>query len=267
MSQACYQDYGADCEVDKIRMKLLKIVNIYLPYFIILGFIYSASASICFSNANPMIENDMPPLSLAGVVVSRNANSSVAVLKNEESGKTVIMKVGDSILDMELTHVFQDGIILKKGEKICWLLLEKTLPSKAERNIERNLRRIDKSDYEVDPSKSVLRNKSLPEEEFVRSEVLERIEKERVLIINETRVVPNYVDGKIDGFKVLSLPKKGIASEVGIQKDDVIKEINGIKLNDLSALVMLYSKIFEEERYEVLVERDKKLVRQVYILK
>jgi general secretion pathway protein C len=212
-------------------------------------------------------ENDIIPLSLTGVVVSKNAYSSVAVLKNEDSGKTVIMKVGDSILDMELTHVFQDGIILKKGEKICWLLLEKSLPSKTERNIERNPRRIDKSDYEVDPSKSVLRNKSLPEEGFVRAEVLERIEKERVLIINETRVVPNYVDGKIDGFKVLSLPKNGIASEVGIQKDDVIKEINGIKLNNLSALVMLYSKILEEERYEVSIERDKKLVRQVYILK
>ena len=30
---------------------------------------------------------------------------------------------------------------------------------------------------------------------------------------------------------------------------------------------MLYSKISEEERYEVLIERDKKLIRQVYILK
>jgi len=250
-------------------MKLLKKINLYLLYLILLGIIYSASASICFSNANSMIENgnDIIPLSLTGVVVSKDGSSSVAVLKIEESGKTVIMKVGDSILDMELSHVFQDGIVLKKGEKIYWLLLEKSLPSKTERNIERNPRRIDKADYEIDPSKSVPLNNSLPEREFVRSEILEMIEKERVLIIDETRVLHNYVDGKIDGFKVLSLPKKGIASEVGIQKDDVIKEINGIKLNNLSALVMLYKKIFEEERYEVLIERKKKLFRQVYILK
>ncbi|MDH4219143.1 MAG: hypothetical protein OEW23_10245 [Candidatus Aminicenantes bacterium] len=212
-------------------------------------------------------ENDILPLSLTGVVVSKNASSSVAVFKIKESGKIVIMKVGDSILDMELTHVFQDGIILQKGEKIYWLLLEKSLQSKTEKDIKKSSRRIEKTDYEIDKLKSVPLNNSLPEREFLRSEVLERIERERALIINETRVVPNYVDGKIDGFKVIDLPKTGIASEVGIQKDDVIKEINGVKLDNLSALVTLYGKISEEGRYEVLIERNKKLFRQVYILK
>jgi len=178
-----------------------------------------------------------------------------------------MLTVGESVLGMKLTHVLEDGIVLKKGEKIYWLLLEESLQSKTDKNIRRNPRRVEKVEQEIDKSKSVLVNKSLPEREFVRSEVQERVERERALIFNETRVVPNYVDGKIDGFKVISLPKKSIASEVGIQKDDVIKEINGIMLNNLSALVMLYSRISEEERYEVLIERDKKLIRQVYILK
>ena len=87
------------------------------------------------------------------------------------------------------------------------------------------------------------------------------------MIIRETKVVPNYVDGKIDGFKVISLPKNSIASEVGIHKEDVTKEINGIKLNNLSALLMLYRKVAEVERYVVLIERNNRLIRQVYILK
>jgi general secretion pathway protein C len=216
-----------------------------------------------------MIENgnDIIPLSLTGVVVSKDGSSSVAVLKIEESGKTVIMKVGDSILDMELSHVFQDGIVLKKGEKIYWLLLEKSLQSKNEKIIKGSPRRIEKVKQEIEKSKSYPVNKSLPEREFARSEVLERVERERALIIKETRIVPSYVDGKIEGFKVIDLPKNGIATEVGLQKDDVIKEINGVKLDNLSALVILYSKISEEGRYEVLIEREKKLFRQVYILK
>jgi len=201
--------------------------------------------------------NDFPPLSLSGVVVAKKANSSVAVLKNEKTGKTVIMTVGDSILDMELTHVFEDGVILKKREKIYWLLLEKSLQFKTDKETQRS----SQGDERV-----ALEN-NLPQREFVRSEVQKRVEQERALIIKETSVVPNYVDGKIDGFKVIGLPKNSIASEVGIQKGDVIKEINGVKLNNLSALVMLYSKIFVEERYEILIERDKKLIRQVYVLK
>ena len=234
-------------------MKILKIINFFLIFFIFLGFIHPA--------------NEFPPLSLSGVVVAKNASSSVAVLKNEESGNTVIMEVGDSILDMKLTHVFQDGIILKKGEKIYWLLIEKSFQSETDKCIERNPSKIEKVEQEINKSKSVLVSESLPEREFVKSEVLKRIEQERALIIKETSIIPNYVDGIIDGFKVIGLPKNGIASEVGIQKDDVIKEINGVKLNNLSALVMLYSRIFEEERYEVLIERDKKIIRQVYILK
>jgi type II secretory pathway component PulC len=204
---------------------------------------------------------------LSGVVVAKNANSSVAVLKNEKTGKTVVLAIGESILDMELTHILQDGIVLKKGEEIYWLLLEENLQSKTDKNIRRYPRRVEKAEQKVDKSKSVLVSKRLPERKFVRSEVQKRIEQERELIIRETSIIPNYVDGIIDGFKVIGLPKNGIASEVGIQKDDVIKEINGVQLNNLSALVMLYSRIFEEERYEVLIERDKKIIRQVYILK
>lgn len=202
-------------------------------------------------------KNHIPPLSLSGVVVAKNTSSSVAVLKNEEIGKTVIMTVGDSILDMELTHVFEDGIILKKGEKIYWLLLEKSLQFKTDKETQKS----------PQGDERVTLENNLPQREFVRSEVQKRVEQERALIIKETSVVPNYVDGKIDGFKVIGLPKESIASEIGIHKDDVIKEINGIKLNDLSALVLLYSRISVEERYEVLIERDKKLIRQVYILK
>ncbi len=230
---------------------------------------YSASISICFSNTDVLIENEnySLPLSLLGVVIAKNANSSVAVLKNEETGKTVIMKVGDSILNMELTHVFQDGIILKKGEKIYWLLLEKSLRFKNDKETQRSLQEDEKVEQVKNLSNSGLVNHKMPQREFVRSEVQKRIEQERALIIKETSVAANYVNGKIEGFKVIGLPRKGIATEIGIYKDDVIKEINGVKLNNLSALVMLYSKISEEERYEVLIERNKKLIRQVYILK
>lgn len=221
-------------------------------------FLISSSFGFQKVSAPEEHKNHIPPLSLSGVVVAKNTSSSVAVLKNEETGKTVIMTVGDSILDMELTHVFQDGIILKKGEKIYWLLLEKSLQFKTDKDIQRNSTGIEKVEQV---------NNSSPEREYIRSEVQERVERERALILKETSVVPNYVNGKIDGFKVIGLPKNSIASEVGIQKDDVIKEINGVKLNNLSALVMLYSKISVEERYEVLIERDKKLIRQVYILK
>ena len=240
-------------------MKLSKLANFCFIYSIFAWFLFTALTTVSFSNTDALIENkdDFPSLSLSGVIVAKNMSSSIAVLKNLDTGKTVIRKVGESIFDMELTHVFQDGIILKKGEKIFWLLLEKSLHFKTD------LETLKRSKGH---EKVALEN-NLPKREFDRAEVMERAERERALIIKDTSVIPNYVNGKIDGFKVIGLPKTGIASEVGLQKGDVIKEVNGMKLNSLSALVMLYSKISVEERYEVLIERDKKLIRQVYILK
>ena len=240
-------------------MKLSKLANFCFIYSIFAWFLFTALTTVSFSNTDALIENkdDFPSLFLSGVIAAKNMSSSIAVLKNLDTGKTVIRKVGESIFDMELTHVFQDGIILKKGEKIFWLLLEKSLHFKTD------LETLKRSKGH---EKVALEN-NLPKREFDRAEVMERAERERALIIKDTSVIPNYVNGKIDGFKVTGLPKTGIASEVGIQKGDVIKEVNGMKLNSLSALVMLYSKISVEERYEVLIERDKKLIRQVYILK
>jgi general secretion pathway protein C len=242
-------------------MRFFKLANFNFIYLIFLWFLFAALAAVGFSKTDALQKNesDFPSISLTGVIVAKNNHSSVAVLKNEEAGKTVIMKVGDSIFGMELTHVFQDGIVLKKEEKIYWLLLEKNLPSKTDME----------NDFQMNlgVSKNAQVNKNYPEREFDRAEVLQRAEQERSLIIKETKVIPNYLNGKMDGFKVIGLPKIGIASEVGIQKGDVIKEVNGIKLDNLSALLMLYSKISLEQRYEVLIERDQQLIHQVYILK
>jgi general secretion pathway protein C len=97
--------------------------------------------------------------------------------------------------------------------------------------------------------------------------VQQRVKREWPLIIKETQVTPNYVDGKMNGLRVVSLPKKSIASEIGIYKDDVIKAVNGIKLDNLSTLVSLYNQAFVTDRYEVLIERDRVLIRQIYTLR
>lgn len=212
-------------------------------------------------------ENHLPPLFLIGVVVSEDSSSSVAVVHNKGTGKTVMLTAGESVLDMELTHVLEDGIVLRKGEKIYWIFIGRGFRLEADEKIPRRTQRVEETDQGYDQSKSSRVNNDSPKIEFTRSKVQRRVKREWPLIIKDTKVVPNYVDGKMSGFRVVSLPGKSIASEIGIYKDDVIREVNGVKLDSLSTLVSLHSQIFVEDRFEVLIERDKKLVRQVYILK
>ena len=212
-------------------------------------------------------ENHLPPLSLIGVLVSEDTSSSVAVIHNKGTGKTVILTVGESVFDMELTHVLKDGIVLKKGEKIYWILMGMRRRLEADEKIHRSTQRVEEADQAYDQSKSSLVNDDPRKIEFIRTEVQRRVKREWPLIIKDTKVVPNYVDGKMSGFRVAGLPGKSIASEIGIHKDDVIREVNGVKLDSLSTLVSLYNRVFAEDRFEVLIERDKKLIRQVYTLR
>jgi len=212
-------------------------------------------------------KNHIPPLSLIGVIVSEGTSSSVVVLQNKDTGKTVMLTIGESILNLKLTHVLEDGIVLKKGEKIYWIFIGRSIRLITKEKVQRNLREQGEADRKHNPLTSDRLNSNSSKREFIRSKVQRRIKREWPLIIEGTNVVPNYVDGKMNGFRVVSLPEKSIASEIGIYKDDVIREVNGVKLKDLSTLVWLHSQIFVEDRFEVLIERNKKLIRQVYVLK
>lgn len=178
-----------------------------------------------------------------------------------------MLTVGESIGDMKLTHVLGDGVVLKKGEKIYWVFIRKGTRLEADQKIARSPRRVEETDPAYGPSRCGRVNNDPQIREFVRSEVQARVNKEWPMIIKDTEVVPSHVDGKMSGFRVVRLPGKSIASEIGIYKDDVIKEVNGVKLDSLSTLVSLYSQIFVEDRFEVLIERGKKLICQVYTLR
>jgi type II secretory pathway component PulC len=107
----------------------------------------------------------------------------------------------------------------------------------------------------------------MAKKEFVREDVLKRLEAEWPVIVNETRFVPNIVEGKTSGFKITNLPEKTILSDMGILKNDIIKGINGVELNDMDTIFSLYNQLKDESRFEVSMERNGKSLRILYVLK
>lgn len=101
----------------------------------------------------------------------------------------------------------------------------------------------------------------------LRSDVEKKFKTEWPLIIKETRFVPNYVDGRVSGFKITSLPKNGIMTETGILENDVIKKVNDTELNDMATLFRLYNELKDENQCEVSIERKGKPIRILFLLK
>lgn len=178
-----------------------------------------------------------PPLTLTGVLVSRDASSSVAVLKNEASGSVTLLKVGDKVQGLELLQVSKDRAILSDGSRIFELYLNvravgrtKETPKKVPGQV-------------AGEEDKTLNAKSLAapvEKEFLKSEIETRIRAELPKILKESQLVPHFGSGGIDGVQIVGWPAgSSLLSDMGIREGDIIKQVNDIKLNSPSALPQL----------------------------
>ena len=213
-------------------------------------------------------ENPLPSLSLIGVIISENASSSLAILKDEKTGKTVMLRVGENVLGFTLVQVFENRIILHKENQNFQIFLGRGSLVRAQEKLPEKPVQINQPPLKQEEILEDKKIESNPmKKELIRSEVLRRLEGEMSVIINETKFVPNLVEGKVSGFKITNLPERTILSEVGIYKNDIIKEVNGVELNSMDTIFSLYNKFKDENRFEVSVEREGKLLRLLYILK
>jgi type II secretory pathway component PulC len=202
-------------------------------------------------------EPSLPPLSLVGVIVSNDISSSVAILRNDKTGKLKILKEGESINNLLVISIFKDRVILKKDEKIYEIFLRYNESIEAEEKSQNT------ADEIIVPSQEI---KSLGYV-FDRTETEIILRTEWPLILKETRCVPNFVDGQIKGFKITRLPRRSILSEAGVFKDDVIKEINGVELNEYTNPYQLINLIKWEDQIVVRIERGNKIRLVTYIFR
>jgi type II secretion system protein C len=231
------------------------------------------SDSFAFQNITSSQGSDprFSSLSLIGVIVSKDSSSSLAILKDKRSGDTMMLKIGERILDLELTHIFKNRIVLQKNNSTFQIFLGRG-------NIV-NLREKPKKNPQKTqiPKKAVKRREQLLEsgqqeakvikKEFNREEILKRLEAEMPMIMKEARFTPNLIEGEMSGIKITRLPRRSVLSMIGINKNDIIKEVNGVELNNMETLFGLFNRFRDDDEFEITLERQKKIYRILYILK
>ena len=250
-------------------MSLFKKVSFGIIFLLLLEFLLFISISFSSQRISASNEQDirLPSLVLIGVVVSKDASSSVATLQNKQTGKTKILRIGERILDFTLHQVFENRIILKKGERSFQILLGKGSTIKAVEPVQRKSAEVQIPVPKDKPVESPGLDANIIKKEFNRSEVERRLEKEWALILEKTRFIPNMVKGNISGFKILNFPENTILTEMGIVKNDVIKEINGVELNNVAMMFDLYDRFKNDNQFNVSILRGGKLLRILYLLK
>lgn len=204
-------------------------------------------------------------ISLCGIIISEESPSSLAVFKNEKTDKITILKTGESIYDLKLTHVLNDRVTLQRKNKTIHIFFGRS------HSIETWKMALKKTDETQSKDQKDKINEQQKEtfitKEFIKSEVEKQLKADWSKIIHEARLAPNQINGKIAGLKITKLPGKSILSQMGIQKNDIIREVNNIKLNNKTNLFELYNKYKDANQIKALIERQGKLFHVLYILK
>lgn len=75
-------------------------------------------------------------------------------------------------------------------------------------------------------------------------------------ILMQAAAVPYYENGRLEGFKIVEIDDGSIYQQVGLINGDIITEINGQQLSDVSMAVKVLNSLRQESRAEVLLIRD-----------
>lgn len=217
-------------------------------------------------SAHEALGDSVLSLQLVGVIISEIPGSSVAVLKDEISGEMKILKEGETFSGIKIVRIYRNRILLEKEKQTFQLFIGSKRVSQIQEKTEK--RPVDRP-YESQESTETPagESKSIKTMEFSRSEIERRIKEEMPILLSEARILPNLVDGEMQGFRISRLPAKSILSKLGIRVNDIIKEINGTQINSIETMLSFYTALSNSNEFNLVLQRNGRLVHLHYVLK
>lgn len=75
-------------------------------------------------------------------------------------------------------------------------------------------------------------------------------------LLKQARIEPNVVDGKTDGFAVRMVQPKSLLAQFGLQRGDVIRQVNGMDLDSPEKALQIFQQLREARNINVNVVRN-----------
>jgi type II secretion system protein C len=190
-----------------------------------------------------------PPadLVLTGFISSHDGQAGAAIIRS--SGKTRIANMGETAFGGRLTRIDEQGVELLFGEERVKLNLAKAsgarpLPIHAS--------------TQPSSQSSTASEAAPPQPSFTlsRTDVDRRLSIELNRILAETALVPVTEDGRVVGVALRRIAEGSLLTEVGLRPGDVLKELNGTKIDGIATLMSLYSRLQSSKELKAVVQRD-----------
>ena len=191
--------------------------------------------------------NTTLPLELLGTIFLGDRMKSLATVKDKSYSEADIYRVGDMIYGNDRAVVAaverQKIIINNNGTKEC-IDLDKSAPGLANDGFPG----AGGSDFGGFPSGSSGSGSEITiEASYVESELGPGFGK----IVDAARLVPNTVDGGINGFKIFSIKGGTLFARIGLQNGDVITQVNETSMKQPEQGFSLYQEFQDSKEVRI----------------
>jgi type II secretion system protein C len=234
---------------DKIKMASLED---YLQKILNGTFFQKPSAS----GENPAITNvptesvefEKLGLVLVGTVTGPQWFSRAFIRANNSKEKKdkygQAYKIGEKILDGRILWIFRDKVLIKYSGKKEYLYLHPQ----------------EKTEKKGTSAPVVSGGGETFSKVMTRGELNKQIFNNLNNIMKGLAVGPNFKGSKMDGYKLKRVQPTNVLYSLGARSGDIVKAVNGHKIDDITKLLKLWERMRTEKNIKVDLERQGKIV-------
>lgn len=173
-------------------------------------------------------------LELIGTFVSGQA-SPYSIIEDQKKREQEVFEIGDSVFDVaKLVEIFADRVEIERDGKI-------------------EILKLDDLQSAGDSSSSDDSVETLSVDESDVNEALNNLP----LLLTQARAVPYFKNGKSVGLRLFAIKRGSLYEKINLKNGDILKEINGNNLGDISQAVKLFEKLKEERSIILKLQRNK----------
>lgn len=211
------------------------------------------SAELLQSDPNVTDGEELGLLIVGAITNKDKVHDSVALVKETKSGKVSAVKKGFRILENYIVEKVTAKYIVIRKAKDTFLVYQNKFakefasakPTKPKRPI--------KTDHYYSEEGFERKGNQIRLSQQYRNKL---IHEELSTVLMQATAVPEIVDGKVSGFRLLQIDKGSIYDKAGLQNGDIVTAINDTELNSVSGAVTLLKSLRNTERVSIRINRD-----------
>ena len=207
-------------------------------------------------------ECEATPADLKGsatlVAVPERWSMAVVIAGSKER----IVKIGDLFEGTEVVAIQTERIVLKRAGLYECVYIEKPKKEKKNRSSKKENRYSSRSTSrsrkgsDIEKIRKSITKKGQGQYEVERSMLDEQLE-DLTKLSRQARVIPHYVKGKTQGFKIVGVRPNSLYSALGIRSGDILKGVNGEQITSPTKALQFLEALKTTSQVTIDIERRK----------